>query len=88
MSAARFSETGTGFAYAKLSEILSAARDARFVRMQSEQAVGEPAREHSIHRGDAIFTPASAATTSQISANVAPRAAASSASASAFSRSR
>ena len=32
-SAARFSETGTGFADAKLSEILPAARVARFVRM-------------------------------------------------------
>jgi hypothetical protein len=32
-SAARFSETGTGFACAKLSEILPSARDARFVRM-------------------------------------------------------
>ena len=30
-TAARFSETGTGFAYAKLSEILPAARVARFV---------------------------------------------------------
>jgi len=30
------SETGTGFARAKLSEILPAARDARFVRMTQE----------------------------------------------------
>jgi hypothetical protein len=30
-------ETGTGFAYAKLSEILPAARVARFVRMTQER---------------------------------------------------
>jgi hypothetical protein len=35
------SETGTGFAYAKLSEILPAARVARFVRMTQKRKGAE-----------------------------------------------
>jgi hypothetical protein len=38
------SETGTGFAYAKLSEILPAARVARFVRMTNKLQIPRTSR--------------------------------------------
>src|SRR5271154_4397849 len=50
MSAARFSETGTGFAGAKLSEILPAARDARFVRMTTAAARGSLGQDNDFCR--------------------------------------